>query len=74
MGALLGLAAMALAPFALALVLAGLQAAVYRVLVRLGRLEAERVPFFGILLLRGLVAALLLAGGTAVVVHLLGMR
>ncbi len=44
----------------LGLVLALVQLAIYRLLVRWGRINAEQIPFFGALLLRGMVAVFVL--------------
>lgn len=74
MNAVLGFAAMLLAPLVLGLVLAFAQSAIYGVLIRAGKVKPEDVPFFGILLLRGLVLAIVLAGVLALALHLPAQR
>ncbi len=54
-------------PVVIALLLGVVQLAVYRVLVRRGRLPPSAVPFFPILVLRGLVVVVALAALAAIV-------
>ncbi len=74
MSAVLGFAVMLLAPLVLGLVFAFVQSAIYGALIRAGKMKPEDVPFFGILLLRGLVLAIALAGVLALALHLLPQR
>lgn len=57
---LLALVLTILAVPVLGLVLALAQLAVYRLLVRLGRMNTEQIPFFGALLLRAMIAMFVL--------------
>jgi hypothetical protein len=53
------------------LILAFLQQAGYAVLVRRGRRSADDVPFFGLLLFRGIALVAILGIVTAILVHIL---
>jgi hypothetical protein len=64
---LLALGLTILAVPVLGLALALVQLAVYRLLVRLGRMNAEQIPFFGALLLRGMIAVFVLGALTGLI-------
>ncbi len=67
MNGLLALLLLIAAPPALGLLLGLVQLAVYLVLVRRGRLERGKVPFFPILWLRGMVLVVALGALAAIV-------
>jgi hypothetical protein len=67
MSGILGFVALILAPPLLGLVLGLLQLAVYRVLVGLGRLPRERIPFFPFLWLRGMIAVVAVGAVLAII-------